>query len=165
MRANSNRGDRLHDTRVLRMGNRGSVTNPNNALGSDLDVFAEVGNPGSLELEFTDNDVNNNPGTDLWIYGIGFLETFNLTIGGTTQLIRPVDTGVNNSNALSISVAQIEFGDFGFPSGSIGTQTITISNTTNFTPDIAAVAVPEPVTIVHSALLGAFVLLCRRWRR
>ncbi len=143
----------------------GSVTNPNDALGVDLDVFASVGNPATLELEFTDNDVNNNPGTDLWIYEIGFPETFNLTIGGTTQLIVPVDTLVNNSDGDDIYVAQIEFGDFGFASGPIGTQTIMISNTTNSTPDIAAVAVPEPATMVHMALLGAIVLFCRRWRR
>jgi hypothetical protein len=146
----------------------GLVENPDRALGYDLGSFARVGGENygsedsSLELIFGGNLVNE-AGVDLWFYEIGWVDNVTIEIDGTKKTYLPTDTTVDNSTGKAIRLAKIDLGDWGYGTGSIGFDTITI-HTERFdmgwhTPDVAAVAVRLAGPDVHSVPLPSAALM------
>ncbi|MEL7239346.1 MAG: hypothetical protein AAGK78_10825, partial [Planctomycetota bacterium] len=103
------------------------------------------------------NSIFNGVGADLFVWEIGFLESFEVALDGTSGIVfAPADTGVN-AGGFDVNFAAIDLSDFGVAAGALYSGSVTFTSVGGNSPDLGAVAanvIPSP-----SAALGGLGLL------
>lgn len=149
-------------------------------------TYAHSRTPGAfVELGFTDNLVVNGLGNDLALFELGDVDTFVVTLNGTTRSYLSAYTGFSSAG-FYINVASLNLDDFGIATGGfvdsirIGLDTVRIRTQSNTTtvPSLSLVAalnsaplivdnfhIPEPSTMLGLFTVASFALASVRKKK
>ncbi|MEL7239345.1 MAG: hypothetical protein AAGK78_10820 [Planctomycetota bacterium] len=156
-------------------GTTGSVTAPGNAIGSDVNTFARINSfavagpvfdffqsAATLSLDLPGPLVNGS-GADLFVWEIGDIETFSLSLPGqsTGRLFDAVATGERTDVGYNINFVAIDLSDFGLAEDDVVSGPLTFGSVGGNSPDIGALAFNISTSAIPTpaAALGGLGLL------